>query len=709
MDTKGIIEAIKAGFSGIHIQGQDFLRMDKQIGDLAKELNFKHLEWNHGYGWVNFKNKQPLKPNTDVSLYEDLRTIADANPTRTLFVIKSVHTALQSDLRAVARLQQELLRIRRSFCGQSAIILISKEAIDLPDITDLIVTFRCMPLASDQVAEVLETFRNEHKVSINTEVNARLISICSGMEHDMVVRVLNMLKNSHGTKFSDRAIDDALSMKKQLLAQSGLIELIDLNISIDEIGGLEQLKSWLQNKKYIMNDLSGASRVGIAIPKGVLLAGMPGCGKSMSAKATASLFQVPLLRLDVGSIMGKYVGESEANMKAALQIAEKASPCVLWIDELEKAFSGVNGSGGSTEITTRLFGYFLTWMQEKPGAVFVVATANDITTLPPELLRRGRFDEIFYIDLPEERERQQIFRVLAEKLPTSPRGLDFAALAEATGGFSGADIECVINDALEKLFRQRAELNQMALEQQIRLTTPISVVLKKKIDDYRETFKQYKLKSASFSKEKPDDLKNRYASSDPSARENAAASDVLAADQLINMVSDPEERVRKAALKNPHCPIEALKKIVDGYHPFDFRQTGVWSNRISKEERLLALQHPNMSGAIILELYARGKLAGDLLLLLADKLSSEEKALVFDKIKVKLSRSIRFSDVKKISCVPMERIKTGEILVEIDDEQGSTMSISAPSSGWVTEICVRPGDHIESGATLARMMVLKNQ
>ena len=188
--------------------------------------------------------------------------------------------------------------------------------------------------------------------------------------------------------------------KMQLIKKDGILEMIQVKESIDDIGGLDTLKDWLKKKAKVINNMEKAEDFGVEMPKGVLIAGVPGCGKSLNAKASAKLFNIPLLKLDMGRLMGKYVGESESNMRRAIALSEAIAPCVLWIDELEKAFSGIGGDGGSAEVTTRLFGQFLTWMQDKNSSVFVVATANDIMKLPPELMRKGRFDEIFYVQLP---------------------------------------------------------------------------------------------------------------------------------------------------------------------------------------------------------------------------------------------------------------------------------------------------------------------
>ena len=479
------------------------------------------MEW--GIRVVDFKTKQPCDSNAEVCLYKDLQAIADDDPSTPrgkIYVIQDARSALEKTPGAPERLKRELLRLQTHFGGDAAILLVAKEGINFPAFSDLIKTFPCPPLASDEVKAILSAFQVENKILMDSAIENKLISTCPGMEEYMVLQVLKSLKNNHGQSFDKKAVDDAVNQKKSFLSQSGLLELIDVPINMAAIGGLGRFKRWLRDKKKpIMDDLSQAQEYGIAAPKGVLLAGMPGCGKSMSAKAAASLFNVPLLRLDVGSVMGKFVGESEANMKAALQVAETASPCVLWIDELEKAFAGVNSSGGSTEISTRLFGYFLTWMQEKPGAVFVVATVNDLSSTPSELLRRGRFDEIFYIDLPAEFEREEIFELKIKGLSTKSKAavnvsqdLDFAALAEKSEGFSGADIEQVIQGALTDLFLRRnsseenRELAQADLARHIQSTTPMSETLKEKIEKYRKNFEGYKLENASFSEEEYGEL-----------------------------------------------------------------------------------------------------------------------------------------------------------------------------------------------------------
>lgn len=289
--------------------------------------------------------------------------------------------------------------------------------------------------------------------------------------------------------------------KKQVIRKSGILEMISDNVrdNIKNIGGLESLKKWLERKSKVYKKINEAEKFGVDMPKGVLIAGMPGCGKSLSAKATAMLFGVPLLRMDMGRLMGKYVGESEANMRKAIKLAEAISPCVLWIDEMEKAFAGIGGNGGGSDVTTRLFGTFLTWLQEKESMAFVVATANDISNLPPELMRKGRFDEIFFVNLPNDKERKNIFEIhIKRRREQDLKNIDVTELVNNTKGYSGADIEGVVKTAIEEVFSDgRKYLSTNDILKAIRETHSLSEIMKDSIDKINKFYKQYKFKNAS--------------------------------------------------------------------------------------------------------------------------------------------------------------------------------------------------------------------
>jgi AAA+ superfamily predicted ATPase len=244
--------------------------------------------------------------------------------------------------------------------------------------------------------------------------------------------------------------------KARTLKKSGLVEVVEAATSLDDIGGLEQLKEWLGRRAGAFS--AAARSYGLPAPKGLLIVGIPGTGKSLTAKATAGAFGLPLLRLDMGRVFGGIVGQSEANLRAVIQTAEAIAPCVLWIDEIEKGFSGSQGSGNTDGGTSsRVFGSFLSWMQEKQKPVFVVATANDVSKLPPEFLRKGRFDELFFVDLPDSKERAAIWDIVIAKYGRKPTDFDPVVLARACEQFTGAEIEAAFVDALHEAFAEGKE------------------------------------------------------------------------------------------------------------------------------------------------------------------------------------------------------------------------------------------------------------
>ena len=325
----------------------------------------------------------------------------------------------------------------------------------------------------------------------------KLMPSLKGLTAFEIDRMLDMAMSSNGTlSAEDREMINR--HKKQMVKNSGVLELIDTPESLDSIGGLDTLKNYLKIKAKVLQHLPEAQKAYVTVPKGVFIIGMPGCGKSLCAKASAALFDTPLLKMDMGSMMGKYVGESEANLRHAIKIAEAAAPCVLWIDEIEKAFSGV---GGNNDIMTRMFGYFLSWMQDKTSSVYVIATANNADNLPPELKRKGRFDEIFCVNLPNEKEREAIFKVHLGKRGHKDLKID-NALLKATDGFNGADIESVVNEAVEEVFVKNLDgkndtLTSSVLLDKAKNTISISKSCKKQIDNMKKAFAESNFKDAS--------------------------------------------------------------------------------------------------------------------------------------------------------------------------------------------------------------------
>jgi SpoVK/Ycf46/Vps4 family AAA+-type ATPase len=264
--------------------------------------------------------------------------------------------------------------------------------------------------------------------------------------------------------------------KARTLKRNGLVEVVEATTSLDDIGGLGQLKEWLQRRGGAFS--ASAKAYGLPAPKGLLIVGITGTGKSLTAKATAGAFGLPLLRLDMGRVFGGIVGQSEANLRSVIQTAEAIAPCVLWIDEIEKGFSGSKSSGSTDGGTSsRVFGSFLSWMQEKDQPVFVVATANDVSKLPPEFLRKGRFDEMFFVDLPDAQERAQIWDIVIKRHGRRPAEFDIVALSRGCEQFTGAEIEAVLIDALHEAYAEGREPGPKDILDAIAHTVPLAQLM----------------------------------------------------------------------------------------------------------------------------------------------------------------------------------------------------------------------------------------
>ena len=259
-----------------------------------------------------------------------------------------------------------------------------------------------------------------------------------------------------------------------------MLEYYPVSAGLEQVAGLAGLKAWLGRRRAVVADPQRAAQFGLSFPKGVLLLGVPGCGKSLCAKAVACEWGLPLLKLDPGNLYDKYIGDSEKNFKRAMQTAERMAPIVLWIDELEKAFASVNGDADGG-VSGRVFGSFLSWLQDRKGDVFVVATSNDVSRLPPEFIRKGRFDEIFFVDLPGPHAREEIFRIHLGKRKQDVTRFDLAALSLATDAFSGAEIEESIVSALYLVFAEGRPLTTKDLVEESAKTRPLSRIMAERL------------------------------------------------------------------------------------------------------------------------------------------------------------------------------------------------------------------------------------
>lgn len=535
--NRNVVKDLRAMFDVnlpiIYIEDFDFVRVDEIINEAAGHWNIS--EWNPGVGEIGFRQYRPYEnsniigkkdqPN-DRTLIDYLRNIynpaydiisVDGNirkefVTPSIYVLREIQEEI--DKPEVKTLLALIAQRHLYEQGYDRFIIISSSVRKIPvEIEKYVSYLDTWPMPAEgqegrkEYEKQLDRIMDEHCQANNYEMTSEdrkvLKQMLTGMTPFDIDRVIDMAMSSNGTLNKDDA--KLLQVqKKTMVKQSGVLELVDTPDNLDSIGGMKCLKDYLKGKSEIYKDITIAHEYGVNIPKGVFIVGMPGCGKSLCAKASAAVFSCPLLKLDMGSLMGKYVGESESNLRKAIKIAEAVSPSILWIDEIEKAFSGINND--SDGMLRRMFGYFLTWMQDKSSSVYVIATANNADNLPPELKRKGRFDEIFCVNLPTMEEREAIFKVHLKKRKKATWGnVDINQIAKeyasVTDGFNGADIESVINESIEELFRSRNDKNIKTLKEiignKVKETISISKSCKKQIDEMNRIFSESSFKDAS--------------------------------------------------------------------------------------------------------------------------------------------------------------------------------------------------------------------
>lgn len=484
---------IDAGFPVIHI---DTFEEEKAISMLKSAIDGKKIiEWNirgfYDYA-ESITNEGWSLANSLQYILSDIKICS-----RRVLVLRDVSGFLEDP--AVAALLKHLAAKINDSIDEFNIIIISPVVV-IPKILEQYMTILSIDyLTQSEIKGVINNFCDEQGISrLADELLEEMSLAFKGLSEFEINNLLALALSGDG-EITRSDLTLILEQKQQVIKKSGILEMIPVKENLDDIGGLESLKKWLQRKGKILKNIAKAEACGVDIPKGVLIAGMPGCGKSLNAKAASKFFGVPLLRMDMGRLMGKYVGESEGNMRKAIKLAEALSPCVLWIDELEKAFAGIGASGSASDVTTRLFGSFLTWLQEKDSMAFVVATANDIEKMPPELMRKGRFDEIFYVGLPKPAERENIFRIhIKKRRPNDLDKIDIKTLAGKTEGYSGADIEGVVRDSVEEMFcNDKTALTTEDILAAIGKTHSLSEIMKASLDNMDRLYKERKFKNAS--------------------------------------------------------------------------------------------------------------------------------------------------------------------------------------------------------------------
>jgi hypothetical protein len=480
---------IRARYPILYVITNEELRAQQILVEIAARRKKKVFEWTYSSGIVpagaSIQSQQGRNPGTKDPLAALDLVIDQVEPA--IFLFKDFHPFLTSkDFAIIRRLKDIALHLKNS---RKTIVLISPVMQIPAELDKEITVINLPPPGKEELASVLDEavqdLRESQKVEINLDGEGRdrllqaALGLTLGEAENVFAKII--IKSQ---RLSAEDVNEVFAEKQQIIRKSGLLEYYAAEEDFASVGGLAVLKDWVAKRAVAFT--AEAHAFGLPAPKGVLLLGVQGCGKSLCAKAVSRLWQLPLLRFDMGRMFGSLIGSSEENVRRAIAVAESIAPAVLWVDEIDKAFSGSQSSGVTDGGTTaRVFGTFLTWLSEKSAPVFVVATANDVSQLPPELLRKGRLDEIFYVDLPLDEERAEIFRIHLAKRNRNPDEFDIPSLVAASQEFSGAEIEESIISALYDAFYAKQELATAHVLAGLGQTVPLARTMAEKVTEQR--------------------------------------------------------------------------------------------------------------------------------------------------------------------------------------------------------------------------------
>ena len=404
-----------------------------------------------------------------------------------VFVLKDFHRHMDNPV-VVRRLRD----VGQKFSVNRRTLVLTAPAIEMPPELASLVEFLDMPLPDrDRLREIIrETYTRmagTHSLKLQLDANGvdAMAGNLRGLTEEAAERAISQTVVGRLALSTD-CITDVLDAKKALLKRSEMLEFVDTTDDMSSVGGLDNLKRWLGQRRGAWDD--GARQFGLDPPKGVIILGVQGCGKSLCARAVAGEWKLPLVKFDTAAVYDKFIGETEKRIQKVFRVAEGLAPCVLWIDELEKVFAGSGPDSASADagVSSRLLAAFLSWMQERKPAVFVAATCNNVTVLPPELIRKGRFDELFFVDLPSVEERRQVFSIQLTKRKRNAADFDLDGVAASAKGFSGAEIESAVQTALYAAFARKQELSSQDLLTALSSTVPLSVTRAEEIAQLRD-------------------------------------------------------------------------------------------------------------------------------------------------------------------------------------------------------------------------------
>ncbi len=476
---------VKAQYPLIYLVTPEEERAEKAIAEIAQSERPQRrvYTWTMTHGLVEYGQPRHIAHHSTVSPQMAIQTaIREKEPA--LFIFKDLHPLLSAEV--IRWLRDAVVCFKGT--SKSIIFMSPVQQVPVELESDVVVLDFPLPTTND-LDQVLSQHLASSASRPTPEAREKLLKASLGLTLDEAAKVYQKAKAISG-RLTEEELSIIWSEKKQLIRRNGILEFIEEDETIDSVGGLDELKHWLHQRTDAFTER--AREYGLPEPKGMLILGVPGCGKSLVAKTTSRLWGMPLLRLDMGRVYdGSTVGRSEANLRSALKTAESIAPAILFIDEMDKAFAGNAGSGDSDGGTSsRIFGSFLTWMQEKNSSVFVMATANRVERLPGEFLRKGRFDEIFFVDLPTKEERQDIFRIHLSKRRCETDRFDVEQLANVCDGFSGAEIEQAIIAAMYEAFAQEREFTQLDIIAASRATMPLSKTMTEQVTALRDWARQ---------------------------------------------------------------------------------------------------------------------------------------------------------------------------------------------------------------------------
>lgn len=494
---------IRARYPILYIISNEEMRVQQLVLEIARKRQKKVFEWSCSMGMVpagaSIQSQKVRNASTRDPINALDQVIELVEPA--IFIFKDFHPFLaKSNFAVIRKLKEIALHLKNSF---KTIILVSP-LMEIPAELEKEITVLNHPLPSrDDLNELLDRIIDELKqfkqitLDLDDPGRERLLQAALGLTLGEAENVFAKILVKHERLDGDD-VNEVLAEKQQIIRKSGLLEYYAATENFAHVGGLGVLKDWLNKRAVAFT--SEARAFGLPAPKGILMLGVQGCGKSLCAKAVSNQWQLPLLRFDMGRMFGSFVGSSEENVRRAIAVAESVAPAILWVDEIDKAFAGAQGSGVSDGGTTaRVFGTFLTWLSEKTAPVFVVATANDISQLPPELLRKGRLDEIFFVDLPTEAERADVFRIHLARRGRDANQFDIQALVAASSDLSGAEVEQAIISALYDAFSGQSELTTNHILTTLTQTVPLARTMEEQITGLRR-WAEGRARSASIAK-----------------------------------------------------------------------------------------------------------------------------------------------------------------------------------------------------------------